>query len=332
MYKIKQIPEDFVVKEIFDIGNRIKNKGRFTYWKLIKRNYTTMRAVQIIAEKLNIDAKKISFAGNKDRKAVTEQNISIIADKNKAGKLRVKDIELEFLGCGDEPISLGEHKGNKFEITLRDFSNKPKMKCIALFPNFFGEQRFSMNNAEIGKLIVKNNFKKALELLRNKSVDKDLLVKINEFWSKQTSNYIGALRLIPRKLLRLYVHSYQSYLWNKAAEGLFGKAKKNIELPVIGFSTEFENKSIKKVYDKILSEEKISTRDFIIKQMPELSSSGTFRSLFAKIYYLKILNISKDELNKGKYKIKISFKLDKGCYATTALKYLFPYAGKKKYQ
>ncbi len=332
MYIIKQFPEDFIVKEIFDLNGRLKEKGRFSYLNLIKRDYTTMKAVQIIAEKLNTDVRKIGFAGNKDRRAVTEQTISVLCDKNKVAKIKIKDIKLEFLGYGDEPISLGEHKGNEFMITVRNFKSKPKMMCIEFFPNFFDGQRFSRNNGQVGRLIITNKFKKAIELLRDKSLDVDLNTRIKEFLSKQSGNYIGALRLIPKKLLRLYVHSYQSYLWNKVAEILLRKSKKNIELPVIGFATEFKNKMVKKVYDKILANENIISRDFILKQMPELSSSGTERNLFAKIYNLKILKISRDELNKNKYKIKIIFSLDKGCYATTALKYLFPYEGGGQYQ
>ena len=38
MYKIKQIPEDFVVKEIKKL--KFKDKGSYSYYLLKKRDYT----------------------------------------------------------------------------------------------------------------------------------------------------------------------------------------------------------------------------------------------------------------------------------------------------
>jgi len=330
MYQIKQIPEDFIVKEISDAETcrKFRNKGKFTYWKLVKKDYTTMKAVQMIAEKLNINPKRIGFAGNKDRRAVTEQTLSVFCDKSKVEKIKIKDIVLKFLGYGDEPISLGNLEKNEFIITVRNLDKKPKVNNVKYFPNFFDKQRFSNTNLKVGKLIIRNDFKKAIETLLRDKHNKNLNTKISEFLNIHSRNYIGALRLIPEKILRLYVHSYQSYLWNTATKIFLKKKRLNIvidlEFPVLGFGTEFNNREIEKIYDKILHEEEIHKRDFIIKQIPELSSIGTSRRLFAKIYDLEVLEISKDELSHEKYKIKISFKLDKGCYATTALKYLFP--------
>ena len=72
--KIKENPEDFVVKEISNVK---LDKGDYSIFRLKKKNYTTERAVQTIANALKIDRKRIGYAGNKDKVAVTEQNISI---------------------------------------------------------------------------------------------------------------------------------------------------------------------------------------------------------------------------------------------------------------
>ena len=78
MYKIKQIPEDFVVREIS--GIRPSEHGKYTYFLLKKRNYTTQRAVKAIADALHIPEKRFGFAGNKDKNAITEQLCSVDVD------------------------------------------------------------------------------------------------------------------------------------------------------------------------------------------------------------------------------------------------------------
>ena len=155
MYIIKQKPEDFVVNEI--PVYKLDDKGRYSYFWLTKTNYNTVDAVKRIAEKLKIPIKTIGFAGAKDRVAITKQIISIkSAKKEIVESLNLKDMQLEFVGKGGSPISLGDLKGNEFKIKVRNLSannlNQPNM-----IPNYFGPQRFSKNNAEIGKLIVKKS-------------------------------------------------------------------------------------------------------------------------------------------------------------------------------
>ena len=100
-----------------------------------------------------------------------------------------------------------------------------------------------------------------------------------------------------------------------------------MQIPIIGFNFEIDaikNIPLKNIIKKLLNEEKISARDFIISQMPELTSEGNFRDLFFELKGLKIMEISNDDLNPNKQKIKINFILPKSCYATTAIEFIFP--------
>ena len=294
MYKIKQKPEDFIVNEITNI--KLKKKGNYSIFLLKKKNYTTEKAVQTIANKLNMPRKFIGYAGNKDKVAVTTQYISVKNAKIK--ELELKDIFLEFKGYLDKPILLGDLKGNEFVI--RVISNKTPKKITKMI-NYFGEQRFSKNNKEIGKLIVKRDFKRAVNLIIKNDSE-----QVKEYLSKNPNDYIGALRKIPLKILKLYVHSYQSYLWNEMVVKSSTKT-----LPIIGFGTKI-TENIKGILEK----EEITTRDFIIKQIPELSSEGVERNLFVKIKNLKIEKIKKGYI--------IRFTLPKGSYATEVIKQIFP--------
>ena len=331
MHKIKQTPEDFIVKEMNDII--LGNTGKYAYFLLKKKNYNTIKAIETIAKALGINVKNIGFAGNKDKNAVTEQLISIKNGKKDFEKVSLKDIGLKYVGKGDEEIYLGRLKGNEFYITIRGMEDKEikkieeKAKNKQIFmPNYFGEQRFSKSNHWIGKAITNRDFKKAVELVLESNSEQN--ERIEEHLQRQKNDFIVALKIIPFKMLKLYVHSYQSFLFNRTLEEYISvntggnKVTYDEKIPIIGFSTELKNKKIKKIIEKIMQEEKVTERDFIIRAIPYLSSEGGERDAFIKINDFKIINVEKDELNVGKEKMAVSFSLLKGCYATVLMDFL----------
>jgi len=314
MYILKQQPEDFIVKEISLV--ELGKAGKYCYFWMKKKNYNTLEAVSKIADMLRIPLKKIGYAGNKDRKAITEQMISIEGiSKERIEQLKMKDIFLEYKGNGDSRISLGELSGNSFEITIRNIEKKPILKKKII--NYFGEQRFSTNNAEIGKAIVKREFKKAVEttLCGTGRAEE----KMRKYLEKNAGNYVGALKTINKKILTLYIHAYQSLLWNKTVQRYSSEQKEMPEVPIIGFGIEFPDKFT----EEIMKEEEIKPRDFIIKQIPELSSEGGTRQMTIEASNISISELREDELNSGMKKIVIKFILPKGSYATEYVKQLF---------
>ncbi|MBD3354705.1 tRNA pseudouridine(13) synthase TruD [Candidatus Woesearchaeota archaeon] len=309
MYKIKESPKDFIVKEIPDYD--LDRSGDYSYFWLIKKNTTTMDAVKRIADRLKIPLKNIGFAGTKDKKAITKQTVSIKKiKKEKIESLNLKDIKLEFIGKSSSPISLGDLKGNEFVITVRNIT-KDKIKPKEIIPNLFGPQRFSTNNIEIGKAIIKRNLEKALKLIDKKEVQKHL--------EKFPGDYIGALRKIPLKIRRIYIHAYQSMLWNKTVKKYINLGHhQNIKIPIIGFGTNIksiEDEDLKKIIKDILSKEEITTRDFILPAIKELSAEGDKRDLFMKIQNL--------EIETKKDRAIVSFSLPKGSYATVVIEEIF---------
>jgi len=310
MYQLKQLPEDFLVKEISNF--KPPAQGNYLYFKLKKKNWNTLDAVKAISKRLQLPLKNIGFAGSKDKKAITEQVISILRVKKEGVLgLKIKDIELKFLGCRNQPLTLGDLTGNYFEITIRNLDNI-HLNFPKKFINYFDQQRFGQNNIEIGKNIIKKDFPKACQLL-------ELNVKNND--------YIGAIKTIPKRLLKMYVHAYQSYLWNQTVEEIIKKEIKIEETPLIGFGTNLDNLEIKDILKNILKTENLTLKDFIIKQIPELSLEGELRNIFTKVKDLKILAKAADELNTNKKKITVSFTLPKGSYATMLIKAIF----KKKF-
>jgi len=314
MYKIKQILEDFMVWEmpLYELSET----GVYSYFWLRKRNYNTIDAIKKIAFKLNVPLKNIGFAGTKDKAAITEQIISIRAiSLEKINKLNLNDIELDYVGKGETPISLGDLKGNRFRIVVRNLDKRFKVKTSNKIPNLFGPQRFSKNNSEIGKALVQKNFKKATDLINQ--------YELKEYLVSNPADFAGALRTIPLKTRKMYVHAYQSYLWNKTVEEyLKTNPFKNEVIPLIGFNTQLKNDKISAIIRDLMNHEGITQRDFIIPQIPELTSEGNYRELFIKPESFQIKQ-EPDELNKEKIKATVTFTLPKGSYATVVVDYLF---------
>jgi tRNA pseudouridine13 synthase len=319
--KIKQEPKDFIVKEIARLS---LDGGKFSYFKLRKKQWNTMDAAREIAKRLGINERRLSFAGIKDKQAVTEQYISVEnIDKINVEGLGIKDIELEYAGSGDEKMNTDLLVGNEFSIIIRDLDKG--LKEVKFLPNYFDEQRFGINgtNHLVGRFLVKKDFGEACKVL-------GLGVEKND--------YIGAL-LRNKKLLKLCFHAYQSFLFNevlaeyvrkhyKAVDVRYCAGKlafaeltevKNFSLPLVHFDAEFEGE-LKILYEKVLEKEGIRLSDFLIRQLPNLIQVSPMRLAFVAVKDFKIIEFSDDELNSGKKRQVVSFSLPKGSYATLVIK------------
>lgn len=351
--KLKQIPEDFIVEEI-PLNKNFLDKGKYQIFLLEKKDYDTEKIILKLSEIFKIPRKFFSYAGTKDRKAITKQYCSVkVIGNKKLTALETDFFKIKILGFSNETISLGNLKGNHFIITIRDlehnelgfFLNKlkeieKKNKKEIEFVNYFDEQRFSKKNYEIGFSLIKKDFKNASQLIYFSELEKHLELNKND--------YIGAIKKVPFKILTMYINSVQSYLFNeicvkyvkektkkyfgvdyhltenKIRKFIFTDEKiKNIKLPLVSFDTEIKNNQLKKIVFDVLDREKINLNDFVIRQFPELTAQGSERDLLTKAKDINFLEFDNDELNNTKKKIKIRFTLSKGSYATLFIKYLY---------
>ena len=149
-------------------------------------------------------------------------------------------------------------------------------------------------------------------------------ISVRDYIEEQSGDPIGALRMIHLKTRKIYIHAYQSKIWNETVKQyLETNPFKNEKIPIVGFGTTLGIGDLNSIMKKILMKERITPRDFIIPQMPELSEEGTERNLFMFVSNLHLSNAKPDEKNPQKYKIVTSFSLEKGSYATELIKYLF---------
>ncbi|HIH92465.1 TPA: tRNA pseudouridine(13) synthase TruD [Candidatus Woesearchaeota archaeon] len=335
MHALKHFPEDFAVREI-PLGG-LSDTGEYAVFEMRKRNYTTQDALKRIAEEARKPLKDFGFAGNKDRKAVTAQYISVFRGSPSLQDLSLADISLTFKGFSLRKIALGDLEGNSFTITIRNIDGagierikkfeKENKKTPSHIPNYFGPQRFSSANHLIGKALVTKDFRNAIGLVLQH--DNEHSSRAGMSLKENPNNTISALRLLPASTLRMYVHAYQSSLFNTLLHHLLAQNPAPLLptiplLPIIGFGTEIGEleSHTQEAANELLQQEGVSPRDFINRQMPELSSEGGMRAAFFTAPDFRITGIGEDECFAGREKATVEFTLKKSCYATVLLSYL----------
>ncbi|MEM1684252.1 MAG: tRNA pseudouridine(13) synthase TruD [Nanopusillaceae archaeon] len=378
--KIKEKPEDFYVKEIIDLKS--KNPGsKYVYFLMWKKNLSTIRAIKTIAKNLRISKKRIFFAGEKDKKTVSEQYIAVKDLKEFKHEYDFGNVKLKYVGSFDDPIRISDIIENYFLIKAKDVKEdeidifKENLKIFKdIFFNYFDEQRFGdirYINHLVGKAIINRNWEEATKIfLTYYSDDENEKAKFARKWLKENwgnfrdaikyypkwldielsilnaliknKNYEKAFKEIHKRLLKLFLHSYQSYLWNiilsefirersketskiKVGEDYLYISKdrslidtlKNKNLRLIGYDlkesdidSEFRN-----IYEKVIKSEKIDIKNFYFKDKKSLILKSLERSILTEVRDLKY------EIKENF--IEISFYLKKGSYATILIKHLF---------
>ena len=154
---IRQHPEDFQVTEIPLLEP--DGEGEHVWLWIRKRGENTLYVAEQLSTLAGVHPRQVSFAGLKDRHAVTEQWFSV--------QLAGKDEPLwETLNSGtltvlrharhSRKLRRGALQGNTFRITLRDITGdtgalEHRLGVIARegVPNYFGEQRFGRNGSNL---------------------------------------------------------------------------------------------------------------------------------------------------------------------------------------
>ena len=353
MYVVKHEPEDFVVEEIGGTG--FKEHGRFLIVKVTKRLRNTEDAAQILSRGLRIPRKDVGYAGAKDRNAVTTQRFSL---KNVTAERLVAaafgDLVVEPLGYLDEPLGLGALEGNRFTIVVRNLEGGEDLALPVSVPNYYDEQRFGSGNAAIGEALLRKRFADALALIVASTPRE--AARVSEYEDGHPGDAVGALLRLPRQLLRMYLHSYQSLLWNRGLAEYVRTAAKDtsvvpysqgeflfpertasipdasIPIPGFGFSgndytatggTEKngnENALHDRLIERILEQEDLAPRDFVIRQLPNLSLEGGNRDALIAVKDFSVSAFADDDRFPGKKRATLRFSLPKGSYATVVVK------------
>jgi tRNA pseudouridine13 synthase len=386
-FLVEEITNDGTVLELNEKIVQQSQNGKFVHFVLQKRDWSTSYAISAIAKKLHTSAKRFNYAGLKDKRAITTQLISAQGiDIEKIRLLNIKDMTINGAWQAKDKVRLGALLGNRFTLRVRDAANNPEDTVAQIhdelqgqFPNYFGEQRFgtiSQNTHLVGEKIIRGDFQEAaMEFLcsyesekntearlarQNLAKTQDFKTALQDFphhlrfertmishLAENPGDFIGAFKKLPRHTLLLFIHAFQSFLFNqllsdRIKEGevemhanedrsRISKSVPNLEMeegeylcPVSSYgfpdpqSMDVEgflcikilgyNSNPNEREKDILGKHGITKEQFRIKEIPEVSSKGTFRTAFAQ---LKGFSFKGDTFR---------FSLQSGSYATSALR------------
>ncbi len=263
-----------------------------------------------------------------------------------------------------------------------------QIRALGGFPNFFGIQRFGSVRPIthlVGKAIVRGDFKKAVEIYvanpiqgegsesfevrtalaetgdvrealhnfpRSYTFEKAILNHL----VAQADDWVGALRELPQNLLMMFVHAYQSYLYNRilsermrrglpfhepvAGDLVLPTDKRGIpdrertidvtgdnlvrvaqrchedkawvSAILFGSEPEFASGEPGQIEKETVAAEGLSPMDFLIPDLPRISSKGTRREILAPV---RALEAKVDGPN-----LYLAVELTRGAYATCLLR------------
>ncbi|XP_057693822.1 pseudouridylate synthase 7 homolog isoform X2 [Corythoichthys intestinalis] len=259
------------------------------------------------------------------------------------------NLKLGNFSYKNHPLKLGELQGNHFTVVIRNISGSDAQVHQALsslkqtgFINYYGMQRFgttAVPTHQVGRAILKNDWKLVVDLILKPrpGAEKEFLVRCREEWAKTQdpdaalkklpnkrcvegqllrglsqhgkNNIVTAFGLIPRNNRLMYIHSYQSVVWNtmvsrridafglKAVEGdlvLRGtkahilseeEAKSHsihdIVMPLPGFDVIYPTHHVGKGYREMLSADGLDI-DNMRHKIKDYSLAGAYRRVLIR--------------------------------------------------
>lgn len=201
-----------------------ERKVIYTAFTLRKENLEMFEAIGFLAIKLGVIPSDFSYAGLKDKKAITYQAMVV----RKVTPERLKNIEKEIekkrmnvfnIRSVDDSLRLGQLKGNHFDIVIRNLKNQVNdsanlreriLEAIENvkhkgFVNYYGPQRFGMGRKvhtdQIGLALLKSEMVKAVKLFLTPE-DLDDPVNRAKKYFLQTEDAKGTLSLMPEFKVR----------------------------------------------------------------------------------------------------------------------------------
>ncbi len=355
-------------------------------------------------DKFAVTTQKISIWGTDiaekelERIRIADVALKLIGRSNKA-------VSLGDLYGNEFEIVIRDIEGSKKEIKRNIEAITSEIENAGGVPNFFGVQRFGIRRPithTVGKHLIKGEIKEAVmsyiaDIFAGESEDakrarllckeggvkelkeglkamppflryeKAMLNELIKSESIDEANFLSAFSVLPKNLQKLFVHAYQSYLFNlvlshrmkqnlpfnealvgdvvcfrnkfglaeihkdrveriteNKVEGinrLIKRGRAFVTAPVFGYETEFAEGVEGEIERKVLEDEGVELNDFYIEKIPEISSKGTRRPILVPVQVkLSDEEVSDDDMNPGRNKVKLKFFLPKGSYATVVLR------------
>ncbi|WP_081622320.1 MULTISPECIES: tRNA pseudouridine(13) synthase TruD [unclassified Thioalkalivibrio] len=164
--RMKEAPEDFCVFEL--PATEPEGSGEHLWLEIEKRLLNTEDVAVALARACGVPRGQVSYAGRKDRQAVTRQWFSVQCTAaaepdwqdpatliQRMGKDAVGEARVLRAERHSRKLRTGHLAGNRFVVWLRDVAGDRDMAGQILrrireegVPNYFGQQRFGRRNLE----------------------------------------------------------------------------------------------------------------------------------------------------------------------------------------
>jgi tRNA pseudouridine13 synthase len=246
---IKQRPEDFEVEELTDV--QPEADGAFALYRLEKRGWTTPDALAAVRRRWQLDARRVSYGGLKDRHAHTVQYLTVFHGPER--KLTHADVHVTYLGRTRQPYTSEHIRANRFRLTIRDLTAAEADAARAALdevrqtgvPNYFDDQRFGSvaGHKFVARHLVLGEYEEALKLALaapypfDRAPQKKEKAILRQHWgdwpklkerlprgharslvdylASHPNDFRGAVARLRPDLRGLYLSAYQSHLWNR---------------------------------------------------------------------------------------------------------------------
>jgi len=278
---LRASPEDFRVTELesFDTASIDADTGGYPHvvFRAELRDWDTNDFASALSDELGISRERVSWAGTKDKRAVTRQLFSVKGiDPEDLPELDRTDIEI--VGRAGRPILFGDLAGNTFEIVVRgtdapdnaapvvadlqefagdeseDADGLPDGETTVAVPNYFGQQRFGSRRPvthEVGLAIVREAWKEAVIAYAGNPHEREPeATQAARAYVDETEDWQGALDRLPRAL------GYERSMCHKLVENGAESPddfREAIETLPSNLQTLFVNGAQSYVFNRILS-------------------------------------------------------------------------------
>jgi tRNA pseudouridine13 synthase len=254
--KIKQRPEDFVVRE----GYRFAPDAEGPVWvyRLDKQKVSTLQALERIAKQFAVRRRNLSICGLKDKQGRTEQLVGVLGGALGGSEVvQTGDLRLKLIGRTAQPLSSANISANRFEVTVRDLSIEEASRSAEAVAevqrvgvvNYFDSQRFGFlkhGQGFLARHLLRNDWEAALKafLATPSELDHSDDAKVKAFWRdhwgewqlrapheaarryapvlrrlrEDPRDFKGAFLHIDRRVRAMALFELQSFIWNEGVK------------------------------------------------------------------------------------------------------------------